>query len=170
MNKSREIKLEKVTLNIGAGKSTERLEKGLKLFEMLSKNKPVKTITNKRIAGWGLRPGLPIGCMVTIRGEEAKELLKRLLAAVDRKLKDTQFDNEGNVAFGITEYIDIPGVEYSPEIGVIGFQVCITLGRHGFRIKRRKLHRTKIGKKHRIRKEEAIEFMKKNYNIILSEE
>jgi large subunit ribosomal protein L5 len=170
MKSPRDIRIEKVTLNIGAGKSADRLEKGLKLFEMLTQVKPVKTITNKRIAGWGLRPGLPIGCMVTIRREKAAELLKRLLGAVDRKLKPEQFDNEGNVAFGISEYTDIPDMDYSPEIGVLGFQVCITLTRDGFRVKRRKLQRKKIGSKHRIRKEEATDFMKKNFNVVFEEE
>ena len=169
MSKSTEIKVEKITLNIGAGKSTDKLEKGLKLLEMITGAKPVKTFTNKRIAGWGLRPGLPIGCKVTIRGKRAYELLKQLLGAVDNKLYEKQFDNEGNIAFGIREYIDIPGVEYQPEIGVIGLQACITLARPGFRIKRRRLQKRKIGSNHRIRKEDAIEYMKKNFNTALEE-
>ena len=169
MNKSQEIRIEKITLNIGAGKSADKLEKGLKLFEIITNAKPVKTFTNKRIAGWGLRPGLPIGCRVTIRGKKAYELLGQLLGAVDNKLDERKFDDEGNIAFGIREYIDIPDVEYNPDIGVMGFQVCITLSRHGFRIKRRKLQKKKIGNKHRIRKEDAIAFMKKNFNVILED-
>jgi large subunit ribosomal protein L5 len=170
MNKSREIRVEKITLNIGAGKSTDKLEKGLKLLEMITGTKPVKTFTQKRIAAWSLRPGLPIGCKKTIRGEKANELLKQLLGALDMKLDARQFDNEGNVSFGIPEYIDIPKIEYSPEIGVLGLQVCATLTRHGFRIKRRRLHKAKIGKKHRISQQEAIEFMKKNFKVVLEEE
>lgn len=170
MNKSREISIEKVTLNIGAGKSSEKLEKGLKLFEMITGTKPVKTFTMKRIAAWSLRPGLPIGCKVTIRGPKAAELLKRMLGAVDNKLNPRQFDEEGNIAFGIPEYIDIPGIDYSPEIGVLGLQVCATLMRPGFRIKRRRLQKKKIGKKHKISKQDAIEFLKKNFNMILEEE
>ncbi|MBN1544603.1 50S ribosomal protein L5 [Candidatus Woesearchaeota archaeon] len=170
MNSSTEVRIAKVTLNIGAGKNTDRLDKGVKLLEMLTGKKPVKTITNKRIAGWGLRPGLPIGCKVTIRGNEAGQLLKQLLGALDNRLKPRQFDDEGNISFGIKEYIDIPGVEYTPEIGVLGFQVCATLERHGFRIKKRRLMKKKIGKNHRIKKEEATEFMKKHFNVQLEEE
>jgi large subunit ribosomal protein L5 len=170
MNMSREIKIEKVTLNIGAGKSIDKLEKGLKLLQMITSAKPVKTFTTKRIAAWGIRPGLPIGCRVTIRGGKAHELLNQLLGAVDNKLDEKQFDNEGNIAFGIKEYIDIPGIEYDPEIGVLGFQVCITLSRAGFRIKRRKLQKKKVGSKHRIRKEDAMDFMKKNFNVVFEEE
>jgi large subunit ribosomal protein L5 len=164
MNKMREIRIEKITLNLGAGKSQEKIEKGLKLFEVITGKKPVKTITNKRIAGWGLRPGLPIGCKVTIRGAEAVKLAKRLLTAIDNKLKPVQFDERGNIAFGLLEYIDIPEVDYDPAIGALGFQVCITLTRPGYRIRKRRLQ-SGIGKKHFINKNEAVEFMKKQFNL-----
>ena len=67
MNPSRDIKISKVTLNIGAGKDQTKLDKGIKLFKSITNVSPVKTITSKRIPGWGLRPGLPIGCKVTLR-------------------------------------------------------------------------------------------------------
>ena len=161
----RQIRIEKVTLNIGAGRSPERLEKGIKLLKDMSGVKPVKTITNKRIPAWNLRPGLPIGCKVTLRGEKAKELLKRLLQAKDNKLSGEQFDEQGNIAFGIHEYIDIPGVRYDPEIGIMGLEVCVTLERPGFRIKRRRIKRRKIGSRQRIPKQDALDFMKKEFNI-----
>jgi len=165
MNPSRDIKISKVTLNIGAGKDQTKLDKGIKLFKSITNVSPVKTITSKRIPGWGLRPGLPIGCKVTLRKKNAIELLKRLLQAKDTKLKESQFDNNGNIAFGIEEHIDIPGVKYDPEIGIIGLEVCITLERNGFRIKRRRIAKKKIPKKHMITKQDAIDFMKKEFNI-----
>jgi len=170
MNPLTQIKVEKITLNVGAGTNADKLEKGLKLFEMITGSKPVKTISNKRIAAWGLRPGLPIGCKVTIRGPKAMKLLKQLLGGIDYKLDAKQFDNEGNLSFGIKEYIDIPQVEYSPAIGSLGFQVCATLERPGFRIKKRNIHKSKIGKKHHISRDEAIAFMKANFNAIVGEE
>lgn len=170
MNKMREIRIEKITLNIGAGKSTDKLEKGLKLFEKLTQTKPVKTITNKRIAGWGLRPGLPIGCKVTIRGTQKNELLQRLLGGVDNELDESQFDGVGNISFGIPEYIDIPGIDYDPEIGVLGLQVCVTLSRPGFCIKRRRLQKRKVGKKHAITQKEAINYIKSKFNVKFAEE
>ncbi len=164
-NIMKNIGIEKVTLNIGAGKNPEKLEKGIKLMQQITGMKPIKTITNKRIPAWGLRPALPIGCKVTLRKKKAEELLKRLLEGVDKQLKKSQFDNEGNISFGITEYINVPGARYDPEIGMMGFQVCITLQRNGFRIKKRKLCKRKIPKKHKITREEAIEFMQKTYEI-----
>lgn len=161
----RAIKIEKVTLNIGAGKDQDRLEKGILLIKALTGIAPVKTTTSKRIPEWGLRPGLPIGCKLTIRGKMAIELLRRLLEAKDFQLSEKQFSDDGTVSFGIAEYIDVPGIKYDPKIGIMGFEACITLERNGFRIKRRVAMRRKVPKSHRITKPEAIEFMKKNFNI-----
>nr|AJS13337.1 50S ribosomal protein L5P [uncultured archaeon] len=165
MNQMREIKIEKVTLNIGAGKDQSKLDKAVLLLKSVSGKNPVKTFTNKRIEEWGLRPGLPIGCKLTLRKKAAQELLARLLDAKDNKLTEIQFDNSGNISFGISEYIDIPGVKYDPNIGIMGLQVCITLERPGFRIKRRKLERKKIPLRHSIKKEDAIDFMKKAFKV-----
>ncbi|MFH1181859.1 MAG: 50S ribosomal protein L5 [Candidatus Woesearchaeota archaeon] len=169
-NPMKTIRIEKITLNIGAGKSQERLDKGIKLIKNMTGIEPVKTFTNKRIPNWGLRPGLAIGCKLTIRKKKAAELLRRLLQARENMLKPSQFDNEGNVAFGIPEYIDIPGVEYDPSIGITGLEVCITLERPGFRVKKRSFRQTPIPKSHRIKREDAIEYMKKEFNIKVGEE
>lgn len=166
----RQLKVAKVTLNIGAGKSTEKLEKGLKLLKLITGIAPVKTFTNKRIPNWGLRPGLPIGCKLTLRREGAVKLLERLIKAKDNKLGKDQFDGEGNVAFGIPEYIDIPGANYDPSIGIMGLEVCITIERPGFRIKRRKVMKRKIPAKHRVTKDEAISFMKDKFGITVTAE
>lgn len=166
----RQIRIEKLTLNIGAGKDQTVLEKGMKLLKNITGVDPVKTITNKRLAGWGLRPGLPIGCKLTLRDEAAKEILVRTLDAKSNVLSPRQFDENGNVSFGIQEYIDIKGAQYDPELGIMGLQVCVTLERPGFRIKKRRIQAKKIPKKHKISKEESMEFMKKNFNINIDEE
>jgi large subunit ribosomal protein L5 len=166
----REIRIEKITLNIGAGKDQARLEKGMKLLENITGIKPIKTFAKKRIPGWGLRPGLPIGCKLTLRKNAAVELFTKLLKAVDNNLKPSQFDMCGNVAFGIHEYIDIPGVKYDPSIGIMGLEICITLERPGFRIKKRKMKRKKISSRQAITKEEAIKFMESKFNVKVGEE
>jgi len=170
MNPMRTIRIEKVTLNIGAGKEQAVLEKSVLLLKNIAGIQPVKTFTTKRIPTWGLRPGLPIGCKLTLRKEKASEMLKRLLKAKDFILRDSQFDPAGNIAFGIPEYIDIPDVKYDPKIGIMGLQVCITLERPGFRIKRRNARRRDVHKNHKISKEEAMDFMKKEFNVKVGEE
>ncbi len=170
MNPMRNVRIEKITLNIGAGKEQTKLEKGIKLLKTITGINPVKTVATKRIPGWGLRLGLPIGCKLTLRKNAAKKLLIRLLEAKDNNLSLTQFSENGNIAFGIPEYIDIPDAKYDPEIGIMGLEVCITLERPGFRIKRRKIRQKKIPSKHKITKEEAMEFMTKNFNVKIGEE
>lgn len=170
MNTMREIKIGKVTLNIGAGKDKSKLDNAMILLKNISEAKPVKTITNKRIQEWGLRPGLPVGCKVTLRERKAKELLAKLLEAKEKKLKESQFDDNGNISFGIAEYIDIEGVKYDPKIGIMGLEVCVTLERAGYRIKRRRLMKRKIPKKHKITKNEAVDFMKKEFSLAVGGE
>ncbi|MBI2654670.1 50S ribosomal protein L5 [Candidatus Woesearchaeota archaeon] len=165
MDTMKNIRIEKVTLNIGAGKDQNRLEKGISLLSSIGNATPIKTVTNKRIQEWGLRPGLPIGCKLTLRKDKAIKILPRLLGAIDNSLQEKQFDNSGNIAFGIHEYIEISGVKYDPKIGIMGLEVCITLERPGYRIKRRKLLSRKIPARHRISKQEAIDFMANNFKI-----
>jgi len=161
----KDIRIDKVTLNIGTGKDQARLENGIKLIKHITGIKGVSTVTKKRIPEWGLRPGLTVGCRLTLRDEAAIKLLKSLLGAIENKMTEKQFNDRGNIAFGIKEYIDIPGVKYSPDISLMGLSVCITLKRAGFRVKERRITKKKIGKKHLITKEEAIEFMDKKFNV-----
>ncbi|HZX45318.1 MAG TPA: 50S ribosomal protein L5 [Candidatus Nanoarchaeia archaeon] len=166
----RQVRIEKITMNVGAGKDQSRLDKGVLLLKAITGISPVKTFTNKRIPSWGLRPGLPIGCKLTLRRKIAREVLKKLLDAKDNKLTLKQFDPEGNIAFGIHEYIDIPGVKYDPKIGIMGLEVCITFERPGYRVKHRKIMNRKIASSHRIKKEEVIDYMKKEFDVKIGEE
>jgi len=169
-NPMKRIFVEKVTLNIGAGKDTQLLAKGVKLLHELTGVPPVKTVTQKRIPAWGLRPGLPIGCKITLRGKQADELIPRLLVAKNGKLADRNYDNNGNISFGIPEYIDIDGAKYNPEIGIIGLQACITLRRPGYRVKSRRMRPATIARHHVINKDEAVAFMSERFKIALGEE
>ncbi len=170
MTSIRDVRIEKLTLNIGCGKDQTKLDKAVELLKSVSSVTPIKTFTQKRIQEWGLRPGLPIGCKVTLRKNAAVEMLRRLLDAKDFRLQDSQFDDNGNISFGVHEYIDIPGVKYDPKIGIMGLQACITLERPGFRIKRRKIFQKRLPKRQRIPKQEAIEFMAKNFNVRMGDE
>lgn len=163
------IRIEKVTINIGAGRDQGKLEKGMQLIKALTNKDAVQTVTQKRIPGWGLRPGLPIGCKLTLRKKEAEDILKRLLYAKDFKLEENNFDNAGNIAFGIPEYIDIEEAKYDPKIGVMGLEVCVTLEKPGYRVKKRRSKKSKIGKTHLIKKEESIKFMQEKFNVSIGE-
>ncbi|MFH1591543.1 MAG: 50S ribosomal protein L5 [archaeon] len=170
MNANRQVRIEKITLNIGAGKHPGMLEKGFKLLESLTDKKPIKTTTMKRIASWGLRPRLPIGAKVTMRGEDAKTMLKRLIAAKDNVLSEKMIDTQANMSFGIAECIDIPDTKYDPDIGIIGLEVAVTFERPGYRIKKRRLLTRKVPTKQKVTKEEVIDLLKAEFGVSFGEE
>jgi len=164
-NPMRRIEVEKITINMGVGEAGDKLNKAKKILEKISNAKAIQTITMKRIPSWGVRPKLPIGCKVTLRGKKAEEVLLRLFKALDNNISLKKFDNSGNLSFGIHEYIDIPGVEYDPSVGIIGLEVAVTLEKPGYRIKKRRIKTKKIPLRQIIKKEEAINFMKNKFNL-----
>ncbi len=157
--------IEKVTVNIGVGEAGEKLEKAVTLLERLTGSKPVRTKSMKRIPAFGVRPRMFIGAMVTLRGQKAEEFLKRAFEAVGKQLREKSFDRFGNFSFGIKEYIDLPGMRYDPDIGVFGMDVCVTLGRKGYRVRRRLIKPAKVGSRHRLTRDEAISFIKEKFGI-----
>jgi len=167
LNPMREIRVEKVTLNIGCGGDLQKIERAQKLLEKLTGQKPVITKSRRR-STFGIAKGKPVGVKVTLRKEKALNFLRLVLQAVG-KLKASQFDDEGNLNIGIKEYIDLPGVKYLPEIGMLGFDVAVTLERPGFRIKRRRIKKRKIPNKVKIKKEEAIKWFKEKFGVSIVE-
>lgn len=164
MNRMREIRIEKITLNISTGGEGDKLAKAEKVLGSLTGRKPVRTLA-KRAREFGVRTGIPIGCKVTLRGEAAEEFLKRAFEAVERVIKEAAFDNEGNFSFGIKEHIDIPGVKYDPEVGIFGMDVCVTPCRLGYRIKHRCRKRHRIPAAHRVTREEVISFVSQRFGV-----
>lgn len=154
----KEIKIEKVTLNIGCGDDKLRIEKAQKLLQMLTNKKPVVTKSLKR-STFGMAKGRPIGVKVTLRDENAENFFNSILKSVDAT-KISQIDNRGNISFGVKEYIDLPNVRYSPEIGMLGMDVAVTLERSGYRVKKRRVMKAIIGKKHMITKDDTINWLK----------
>jgi large subunit ribosomal protein L5 len=134
-NKMNEIKLEKVILNIGG--TGEKLDKGVILLEKLSGRKAVKVKATKRIPTWQVRPGLEVGTKITLRGDEALAIIKKLLPAIDNTLKEKQIQ-DNFFSFGIHEYIEIPGVEYIREVGIMGLEVTVVFSRAGKSVETRK--------------------------------
>ena len=162
-NVMREIRLEKVVLNMGLGKSGDAVEIAKKALEQISGRKVNDRPAKKAIRDWGVRKGEPIGAAVTIRGDDGKELLKRLLEAKGNRVNGRSFDSTGNVSFGILEHIDIPGIKYDPKIGILGLNIVVRLTRPGFSITTRSKHKASIGKHHRITPDEAKAYLTKEF-------
>ena len=163
--KMREIKIEKITLNIGCGTKTP-IETARTILTNVSGGKVVITKTKKR-STFNVPKDKDIGCKITLR-KNTTPFLKRLLEAKENHLKSSNFDNTGNFSFGIKEYIDIPGMEYEPKLGVLGFDVCVTLERPGYRVKRKRLS-SRLGRDHVIKKDDAIEFAKQKFGVKIEE-
>ncbi|MCX6775164.1 MAG: 50S ribosomal protein L5 [DPANN group archaeon] len=163
-NKMREVLVDSVTLNIGSGTEAEGTEKAISLLSKISGKKVIKSLAKKRIPTWKIRPGLPIGARVKMRGKETIELLRRLLTAVDFALPRKSFTVNG-FSFGIKEYVDIPEVKYDPKIGIIGLDVIVSLKRRGFRVARRKIKKAKIGSSHIITGDEAFAWAQAKFGV-----
>lgn len=164
-NVMRSIFIEKVVLSAGA--TGDDLVKEKKLLELVSGNKAQVIASTKRIPDFGVRPGLEVGTRVTVRDKAAIDMLKRLLGAIDNKLKKKQV-SENHFSFGIEEYIEIPGIEYQRDIGIRGFNVTVVFNRAGFRIKLKKIKFGKLPKKQRIKKEEIINYMEEVFKTTFS--
>lgn len=164
-NKMQNIRLGKVVINIGMKESGEAVERAYTFLEKLTGRKPVKTLSTQKARTFRMRCGLPIGVKVTLRGKNALEMLKKVLPAVENKVRESSFDNEGNFGFGIKEHLEIPGQKYDPKLGVFGLNVNAALVRPGFRVKLRKVRKSIVGKNQRIPKADAVDFVRNTLGI-----
>ena len=158
-------RIEKVTVNVSVGKSGEPLERAMKILEELTGQKPCTCKAKKTIRDFGIRRGEPIACLVTLRGEKAENFLRRAFQAVDNRISKRSFDQLGNFSFGIKEHIDMPGTRYVPELGIIGMDVVVAMERPGYRVKRRRRVKSKIGRNHLLTAEESMLFVKDKFGV-----
>ncbi len=164
----KKISLEKVVLNMGVGKSGDIIEIAKRALDQISGKRSCARNAKETQRDWGIRKGEPIGAAVTIRGEDAKTLLKRLLEAKGNTVNGKSFDNFGNYSFGIKEHIDIPDVKYDPQIGILGLGISITLIRPGYGIRRRSKHKASVGKSHIIKSQEAKDYLVKEFGVTVA--
>jgi len=162
---ARSVRIGKVVINIGVGRSGEAIERARRVIEDLVHQKASSRKAKKSIRDFGVHKGEPIGMMVTIRRKRAPDVLKLLLQGRENRIPSSAFDDFGNCSFGIKEHIEIPGVRYSPDIGIFGMNVSAVLERAGYRVARRNRSSGKVGKKHRVGREEAVEYFKRNFGV-----
>lgn len=164
-NPMRTVKVSKVVLNIGVGRSGEMIERAKKVLTDLTGREPASKNAKQTIKEFGIQKGEPIGVTVTLRGPKALEVLKRLLAAKDNKIGRGSFDKTGNCSFGIKEHIEIPNVKYDPAIGIFGMDASVVLERGGYRVARRRRAASRVGSKHRVTDEDAVEYFVRNLKV-----
>ncbi|MGB1698233.1 MAG: 50S ribosomal protein L5 [Thermoplasmatota archaeon] len=158
-------RIAKVTVNMGVGEGGDRLAKAEATMEKLTGQKPMRTFGKMNNRDLGVRPGMPIGCKVTLRGEGAESFVQRALYTRHNKIFNWSFDNQGNLQFGVTDHTTFEGERYDPEIGVFGMDVAITLEKPGHRIKHRRLLSRKVPARHRVTREEALAFLTEKFTM-----
>lgn len=157
--------LEKVTVNVCVGNDKQGMVRAEKLLRKITEKTPVTSTAKKRIAQWQIRPGLPIGYKVTLRDEDAKKFIQWILESRGKKLSKKSLDENGNFSIGVHEYLELNGMKYDAEIGIIGFEVTTTFSKPGHRIKTRRLQKKKIPQRHRVTRDEVISFMEKDLGV-----
>ncbi len=128
-------RIEKISVNMGVGLATQNikeLESASKDLAVITGQKPIVTKARRSIAGFKVREGNPIGCMVTLRGNRMYEFLDRLLNIAIPRIRDFRglskksFDGYGNYTIGVREQLIFPEVEYDNILSVKGMNITIT--------------------------------------------
>jgi large subunit ribosomal protein L5 len=162
-NPSRKVRIVKVVINAGVGESGDPRAKAEKVIQMVAKQKPVPTKSRSTNRDWGLRIGQAIGAKVTLRGELATDFLNRALDARDRQLDPDSIDRDGNVSFGVADYTDFIGMKYDPQIGIHGMDVCVEIGRPGWRIRDRLRRSRSVPRAIRVTPAETRQFLETEF-------
>lgn len=128
-------RITKITLNMGVGEAVgdkKILENAVGDMTKIAGQKPVTTKARKSIAGFKIRDGYPIGCMVTLRGPRMFEFLDRLITIALPRVRDFRgiaskgFDGRGNYNLGVKEQIIFPEIEYDKIDALRGMNISIT--------------------------------------------
>jgi large subunit ribosomal protein L5 len=128
-------RITKITLNMGVGEAVadkKIMENAVGDLTKIAGQKPVVTKARKAIAGFKIRQGYPIGCMVTLRGPQMYEFLDRLITVALPRVRDFRgisgraFDGRGNYNIGVKEQIIFPEIEYEKVDAVRGLNISIT--------------------------------------------
>jgi len=128
-------RITKITLNMGVGEAVadkKVLENAVGDLSKIAGQKPVVTRARKAIAGFKIREGQPIGCMVTLRGARMYEFLDRFVTVALPRVRDFRgisgkaFDGRGNYNIGVKEQIIFPEIEYDKVDALRGLNISIT--------------------------------------------
>ena len=128
-------KVEKVVVNIGLGEASQNvklLDVAAQELGLITGQKPIITRAKKSIANFKIRKGMPIGCCVTLRGEQMYEFLDRLCNIVLPRVRDfkglplNSFDGRGNYTLGLKDQLVFPEIDYTRVDKIKGMNVTIT--------------------------------------------
>lgn len=128
-------RITKITLNMGVGGASQDkklIDGAVADMQLIAGQKPIVTVARNSIAGFKIREGWPIGCKVTLRGDQMYEFLDRLISITIPRIRDFRgfspkaFDGRGNYSMGIKEQIVFPEIEYDKIDKLRGMDITIT--------------------------------------------
>merc|ERR1712025_1093454 len=159
----REIKVDKLIINIAVGEAGDRLTKAVRVLNQLSDQTPVENKARYTVRTFGIRRNEKIATHVTVRGEKAMDLIERCLKITDYEISQRHFSATGNFGFGVNEHIDL-GLKYDPQTGIYGMDFFVVLKRPGYNVAKKKAKRGRLGISHRITREDAMEWVRQTFN------
>jgi len=162
----RQLRIEKLVVNICVGESGDKLVRAGKVLSQLTDQQGVNGRARLTVRTFSIRRNEEISVFATVRGAKAREILENALKVKEFELRENNFSDTGSFGFGIDEHIDL-GIKYDPAIGIFGMNIYVQLARPGYRVSNRRRKTAKVGRNHRVTKKEAMKWFVDTFDGIL---